>query len=48
MNYKDKYIKYKIKYLKLKNIDINNQIGGGNDNYKIIKDIDITLKPRKF
>jgi adenylylsulfate kinase-like enzyme len=29
MNYKDKYIKYKTKYLKLKNIDINNQIGGG-------------------
>lgn len=29
MNFKDKYIKYKIKYLELK-IDINNQIGGGN------------------
>jgi shikimate kinase len=29
MDYKDKYIKYKTKYLKLKNIDINNQIGGG-------------------
>jgi hypothetical protein len=29
MNYLDKYIKYKTKYLKLKNIDINNQIGGG-------------------
>ena len=32
MDYKDKYIKYKTKYLKLKNIDINidmnNQIGG--------------------
>lgn len=29
MNYKDKYIKYKTKYLELKNIDMNNQIGGG-------------------
>ena len=29
MDYKDKYIKYKTKYLNLKNIDINNQIGGG-------------------
>lgn len=29
MDYKDKYIKYKTKYLELKNIDINNQIGGG-------------------
>lgn len=29
MDYKDKYIKYKTRYLKLKNIDINNQIGGG-------------------
>ena len=28
MDYKDKYIKYKTKYLELKNIDINNQIGG--------------------
>jgi ASC-1-like (ASCH) protein len=28
MNYKDKYIKYKIKYLELKNMNINNQIGG--------------------
>jgi hypothetical protein len=28
MNYKDKYIKYKTKYLELKNMDINNQIGG--------------------
>jgi len=27
MNYKNKYIKYKTKYLQLKNIDINNQIG---------------------
>ena len=29
MDYKDKYIKYKTKYLELKNMDINNQIGGG-------------------
>jgi len=28
MDYKDKYIEYKTKYLKLKNFDINNQIGG--------------------
>lgn len=37
MDYKDKYIKYKTKYLelknlKLKNIDINNQIGSANNN----------------
>ena len=31
-NYKDKYIKYKTKYLELKNIDITNQMGGGKDN----------------
>jgi len=31
MDYKDKYIKYKTKYLELKNMDINNQIGGGNN-----------------
>ena len=31
MDYKDKYIKYKTKYLKLKDIDLNNQIGGGNE-----------------
>ena len=30
MSFKDKYIKYKIKYLELKNANINNQIGGGN------------------
>jgi len=29
MDYKNKYIKYKTKYLELKDIDINNQIGGG-------------------
>lgn len=28
MNYKDKYIKYKTKYLELKNTDMNNKIGG--------------------
>ena len=39
MNYKDKYIKYKTKYLKLKNIDINNQIGGGKINFIIIGNI---------
>ena len=31
MDYTDKYIKYKTKYLELKNIDANNQIGGGKD-----------------
>ena len=30
MNYEDKYIKYKTKYLELKNIKAINQIGGGN------------------
>lgn len=30
MNYENKYIKYKTKYLELKNIKANNQIGGGN------------------
>ena len=34
MNYKDKYIKYKTKYLELKDIDVNNQIGGGGKNTK--------------
>ena len=28
MDYKDKYIKYKIKYLKLKNMHMVNQSGG--------------------
>ena len=40
MDYKDKYIKYKTKYLKLKNIDTNNQYGS-NNYYKTIKDIDV-------
>ncbi len=35
MGYKDKYIKYKTKYLELKNIDVNNQIGGGNNDILI-------------
>jgi len=30
MDYKNKYIKYKTKYLELKDMDLNNQIGGGN------------------
>ena len=33
MDYKDKYIKYKTKYLELKNIDINNQIGGAKNEF---------------
>ena len=36
MDYKDKYIKYKIKYLELKNMDINNQTGGGKYIKKIL------------
>jgi adenylate kinase family enzyme len=32
MDYIDKYIKYKTKYLELKNIDVNNQLGCGKDN----------------
>jgi hypothetical protein len=36
MDYKDKYIKYKIKYLELKNMDINNQIGGGKKDFQFI------------
>jgi len=32
MDYKNKYIKYKTKYLELKDIDVNNQYGGGKDN----------------
>lgn len=37
MDYKEKYIKYKTKYLELKDIDVNNQIGGGGN--KMIKPI---------
>jgi len=36
MDYKEKYIKYKTKYLKLKNANINNQIGGGKKNILFI------------
>jgi len=36
MDYKDKYIKYKTKYLELKNTDINNQIGGGKKDLQFI------------
>ena len=36
MDYKDKYIKYKTKYLELKNIDINNMIGGSKKNLQFI------------
>lgn len=43
MDYKNKYIKYKKKYLELKNIDANDQHGGSNDNYKIIKEIGIGM-----
>ena len=32
MDLKDKYLKYKTKYLELKNMDIKNQIGGRNIN----------------
>ena len=31
-DYKKKYIKYKAKYIKLQNIEINNMIGGSNKN----------------
>lgn len=34
MDYKAKYLKYKTKYLELKNNDINNQFGGGKNNQK--------------
>jgi len=35
MDYIDKYIKYKTKYLELKNMNINNQIGGGKSLFSI-------------
>jgi hypothetical protein len=38
MEYKDKYIKYKIKYFELK-MDIDNQIGGSKNNYVILNNI---------
>ena len=43
MNYKDKYVIYKTKYLELKNIDAYSQYGGNSDNYKIIKEIGIGM-----
>ena len=36
MDYKEKYIKYKIKYLELKNTDIDNQIGSGKNSIELI------------
>ena len=39
MDYKNKYIKYKTKYLELKNMDVNNQIGGAKNNFIIIGNI---------
>jgi len=36
MDYKDKYIKYKTKYLELKNMDVNNQNGGGQKDLQFI------------
>lgn len=44
MNYIDKYKKYKTKYLELKNINVNNQIGGKNNKFKcFINDTDKIL-----
>ena len=34
MDYKDKYIKYKTKYLELKNLELKNQIGGNKINFE--------------
>jgi CubicO group peptidase (beta-lactamase class C family) len=39
MDYKEKYIKYKTKYLELKDIDVNNQIGGAKNKNPLIKKI---------
>jgi cytidine deaminase len=39
MDYKKKYIKYKTKYLKLKNFNVNNQIGSGYLEEDIIKEL---------
>lgn len=39
MDYKNKYIKYKTKYLELKNININNQTGSGKNKKPLIKKI---------
>ena len=47
MDYKDKYIKYKTKYLELKYINVNNQIGGGKKlKYKDLKNLK-NLKNKK-
>lgn len=43
MDYKNKYIKYKIKYLELKNVKINNQIGGSKNKKCHIDDTDEVL-----
>lgn len=50
MDYKDKYIKYKIKYLKLKNMYDDNQIGGVNKNINLdyINDMILYLKNNGF
>ena len=52
MDYENKYIKYKTKYLELKKMDIKNQIGGKNINTHIIllfPDILSTIKfPKKI
>ena len=39
MDYKNKYIKYKTKYLELKNININNQTGSGKNKKPLIKNL---------
>ena len=36
MDYKDKYIKYKTKYLELKDINMNNQYGGAKKDLQFI------------
>lgn len=43
MDYKEKYIKYKLKYLELKNIDEDNQQGGGKNKKCSIDDTDKLL-----
>lgn len=43
MDYKEKYIKYKLKYLELKNIDENNQQGGSKNKKCSIDDTDKLL-----
>lgn len=40
MDYKGKYIKYKTKYLELKNIDVYNQIGSGYLEENVIEELD--------